>query len=304
MNTWNLHPLLKVFLTLLLVSFISILVSVPLGLLAVKFPAMLTARAGVLAVQGLTSVLIFVGGALWSAWLFAERPRTLLPMPRVKKRVLGIALAGFVCAMPSVGLVQIWNQSFQLPEAYAQLQSLIEELEESARQATEMLIGGTSVGDLLVNLLVVALIPAVGEELLFRGVIQRTLQQRYNLHAAVWITAAVFSFAHFQFLGFYPRLLLGVLLGYAAGWSGSLRTSMLLHFFNNGSLVVVYWLCNRHGMDMTTTDDTSDALLLQGIYPALALFCGTLMAARYLRLRHQTESAQTADSSDSDASNA
>ena len=177
-------------------------------------------------------------------------------------------------------------------------------MEEAARQATEIMIGGTSVGDLLVYLLVIALIPAVGEELLFRGVIQRTLQQRYNLHAAVWITAALFSFAHFQFLGFYPRLLLGVLLGYAAAWSGSLRTSMLLHFFNNGSAVVAYWLCNRHGVDMTTADEASDALLLQGIYPALALFCGTLMAARYLRIRHQTENAQTAYKSDSDATNA
>ena len=252
----------------------------------------------------MSSALIFIGGALWCAWLFAERPQIVLPTKRVKKRVLGIALAGFVCAMPLVGLVNIWNQSLQLPEAYAQLQALIEEMEEAARQATEIMIGGTSVGDLLVNLLVIALIPAVGEELLFRGVIQRTLQQRYNLHAAVWITAALFSFAHFQFLGFYPRLLLGVLLGYAAAWSGSLRTSMLLHFFNNGSAVVAYWLCNRHGVDMTTADEASDALLLQGIYPALALFCGTLMAARYLRIRHQTENAQTAYKSDSDATNA
>ena len=209
MRTWNFHPLLKVFFTLLTVFLLAFVVSVPLGIVGIWLPDFIRSRSGMLVSQALTSAVAFIVGAWYCAWLFDEQPRTLFPMGRVRKRVLGVALAGFVCALPAVNLIGIWNQNMELPAAYAELQSLIEQLEKEIQEATEIMVGGTSVGDLLVNLLVVALIPAIGEEMLFRGVIQRTLQPRYGLHAAVWITALLFGTVHFQFLGVIPRILLG-----------------------------------------------------------------------------------------------
>lgn len=100
-------------------------------------------------------------------------------------------------------------------------------------------------GGLLFNLLIIALIPAVGEELTFRGVLQQGLSRRMNPHVAIILAAAIFSFIHFQFYGFLPRMFLGILLGYMFYVSGSLWTSILMHFVNNGTAVVLYYLNDK-----------------------------------------------------------
>ena len=103
-----------------------------------------------------------------------------------------------------------------------------------------------TIGGLLLNLLVIALIPAVGEELTFRGVLQQGLVRRMKSpHLAIILSAAIFSFIHFQFYGFLPRMFLGLLLGYMFYITGSLWTSILMHFVNNGSVVVLYYLNNK-----------------------------------------------------------
>ena len=105
-------------------------------------------------------------------------------------------------------------------------------------------------GGLLLNLLIIALIPAVGEELTFRGVLQQGLMRKMNPHVAIVISAAIFSFIHFQFFGFLPRLFLGLLLGYMFYITGSLWTSILMHFVNNGTVVVLYYLNNKGSISM------------------------------------------------------
>ena len=99
-------------------------------------------------------------------------------------------------------------------------------------------------------MIVIALIPAVGEELTFRGVLQQGLTRRMNPHVAILLSSAIFSFIHFQFYGFLPRLFLGMLLGYMFYTSGALWTSMLMHFLNNGFAVVVYYLNNKGIIDV------------------------------------------------------
>jgi hypothetical protein len=97
-----------------------------------------------------------------------------------------------------------------------------------------------------VNLIIVALLAAVGEELLFRGAMQNIIiEWTKNKHTAVWITAILFSAMHAQFYGFLPRMLLGVVLGYLYIWSGSLWLSMLFHFLNNGLAVLFSYLIGK-----------------------------------------------------------
>jgi membrane protease YdiL (CAAX protease family) len=88
---------------------------------------------------------------------------------------------------------------------------------------------------------VIALIPAIGEELLFRGVIQGSIFKNTNIHVAVLLTSIIFSAFHLQFYGFLPRMVLGILLGYSLAWSGSLWLPVLIHFINNGAAVVFAW---------------------------------------------------------------
>jgi membrane protease YdiL (CAAX protease family) len=94
---------------------------------------------------------------------------------------------------------------------------------------------------LFVSFLSIAIIPAICEELVFRGVMLPLLAKiTRNIHAAVWITAMLFSLIHVQFYGFLPRMIMGALLGYFVVWSGSLWTSILAHFINNASAFFMF----------------------------------------------------------------
>ena len=133
----------------------------------------------------------------------------------------------------------------QLGGAFEKLEEYLKMLEETAAATTEKMLKVDTIGGLLLNLLIIALIPAIGEELTFRGVLQQGLTRRINPHVAIILSAAIFSFIHFQFYGFLPRMFLGILLGYMFYITGSLWTSIAMHFVNNGSAVVVYYLNNK-----------------------------------------------------------
>jgi membrane protease YdiL (CAAX protease family) len=98
-----------------------------------------------------------------------------------------------------------------------------------------------SVGGLLVNIGLIAIVPAVGEELFFRGIIQQVLQTNLKSHAAVWITAIIFSTIHFQFFGFIPRVLMGAFLGYLLVWTKNMWVPIIAHFANNAVAVLFYY---------------------------------------------------------------
>jgi membrane protease YdiL (CAAX protease family) len=115
-------------------------------------------------------------------------------------------------------------------------------MEESAKVLTERFLNTSSVGMMLVNLLVMALLPAVCEEMMFRGWLQRVLGKSVNYHTAIWVSAFVFSAIHFQFYGFIPRMLIGAALGYLYYYTGSLWAPIVAHFTNNAAAVVTAFL--------------------------------------------------------------
>ncbi len=160
------------------------------------------------------------------------------------------AIAMVFVSMPVTDLLGRWNESMKLGPAFEKIEEMIKMLEDSAEKLTEQMLTVDTVGGLFFNLIVIALIPAVGEELTFRGVLQQGLTRRMNPHIAIFLSSAIFSFIHFQFYGFLPRLFLGMLLGYMFYTSGALWTSMLMHFLNNGSAVVVYYLNNKGIIDV------------------------------------------------------
>ncbi len=113
--------------------------------------------------------------------------------------------------------------------------------EELAEQMTSLFLDPNSNVPLFVSFMSIAIIPAICEELVFRGVMLPLLSKiTRNIHAAVWITAMLFSLIHVQFYGFLPRMIMGALLGYFVIWSGSLYTSILAHFINNASAFFMF----------------------------------------------------------------
>ena len=133
-----------------------------------------------------------------------------------------------------------WNHNFTFP---GNLDKWIRETEETAAAFTRFLTTFASFPDFLFGLLVIAVLPAIGEELAFRGMIQPAVHRLTgNMHLAIWITAAFFSAFHLQFLGFIPRLMLGAVFGYLMVWSGNLWLPIIAHFANNALGVTFLYL--------------------------------------------------------------
>jgi membrane protease YdiL (CAAX protease family) len=92
-------------------------------------------------------------------------------------------------------------------------------------------------------MLMIAILPAIGEEFMFRGLIQRLLKDWLgNIHLAIFISALLFSAMHMQFYGFFPRMVLGIMFGYMFYWTGSLWIPIFAHFIQNGLVVTVTYL--------------------------------------------------------------
>ena len=147
-----------------------------------------------------------------------------------------------------------WNDSWDL----GRFGDLLRSFQEQTEGIVEQMVTVDTVGGLLANLLVVALIPAVCEEAFFRVGIQNLLQRwlsadgrkAWGVHLAIWLTAIIFSLGHGEIFSFMPRLVLGVILGYLYVYSGSVLPNMLAHFFNNALVVVLYWLVARGVLDI------------------------------------------------------
>lgn len=172
------------------------------------------------------------------------------------------AVVVMLVALPAINLLAHINQQMTLPAFLEPLEAWMKRQEETAQLLTEQFMQVTTYSGLIINLLLMALLPAVAEELTFRGVLQKLLQgtkvaeaQSCKVpHVAIWCSAILFSAIHLQFYGFLPRMLMGALFGYALAWTGSLWTPILMHFTNNAAAVVLYFISLRAGWDMKQID--------------------------------------------------
>lgn len=156
--------------------------------------------------------------------------------------------------------------------------------EALAKQLTDQLLASDRIDILLANLLVVAVIAALTEELFFRGALQRILGKALsNPHAIIWTAAALFSAFHMQFYGFLPRMILGAYFGYLLLWSRSIWLPVFAHFINNATAVVVLSNSRLKEINILTGSIASDELLPY----ALLAVCSTglFVWANYLLRR-------------------
>ncbi len=191
--------------------------------------------------QGVTAFGTFVVPPLFAAYTFSDRPSASLSLevnpswPQVGA-IFGLVLV----STPLINWMMVWNQQMQLPGSLRGVEEWMKSSEAKAAALTEAFMRMPTVSDLLINLLIIGLLPAIGEELLFRGLIQPLMKGVVrNRHIAIFLTSVLFSAMHMQFYGFLPRFALGLLLGYLVDWTGSLRLSMLLHLLINGSQVLI-----------------------------------------------------------------
>ena len=139
---------------------------------------------------------------------------------------------------PLINLLSYVNEQMVLPGFMKNIEVYFKEMEDAAAQLTEKMLVMNTTSDLIVNLIVMAVAPALCEELYFRGTLLNIFSEGRNRHAAIWIVAIIFSLIHFQMYGFIPRMILGALLGYLMMWSGSIWVPVIAHFTNNAMAVI------------------------------------------------------------------
>jgi membrane protease YdiL (CAAX protease family) len=197
--------------------------------------------------QFFQSLGMFVIPPFILAYLWSKEPLGYL---RINRNPSGeyvlFAVIVMLVAIPAINLLGELNHAIPFPDSLSSLENYLIDMEKRAEDLTIRMLDVNSVGGLLVNIGLIAIIPAVGEELFFRGIIQQVLQTNLKSHAAVWITAIVFSTIHFQFFGFIPRMLMGAFLGYLLVWTKNMWVPIIAHFANNAVAVLFYYF-NEEG---------------------------------------------------------
>lgn len=171
----------------------------------------------------------------------------------VKKSPISIiqyayVFAAMLCFIPMMGLIGNWNESMQLPASLQGLQEWMRESEDSAAAMTKLIVEESTWSGLILNLVILAVIPAIGEELIFRGCLQNIFGSWIlNKHVVIWVVAIIFSAFHLQFFGFLPRLILGAFFGYLYVWSKNIYLPIFGHFVNNASATITAFYYSRKG---------------------------------------------------------
>lgn len=193
--------------------------------------------------QVISQLGLFILPALAFAHLYNRKPFAYLRLStRFKFNTLFMAILVIAAAIPFVNYLVVWNEGMSLPESLGGIERWMRNMETQASRMTEAFLKVNTPLGLAVNLLIIAVLAALGEELLFRGVLLRIFSDSFkNVHVAILVSAILFSAFHGQFFGFVPRAVLGILFGYIFILTGSLWIPILLHLlFNAVSVVIAY----------------------------------------------------------------
>lgn len=234
--------------------------------------------------QILQAIYLFIVPAILAAWLFSDNMFNYLKADRKTSGIsLFMVLLSLFIAVPMLNMIAELNSRLDLPGWLDGLEVKIRAMEDNAGRLTELFLLSNSMGDLAVNFLMIAILPALGEEFLFRGVLQRLFTEwTKNSHVGIVLTAFLFSFIHFQFYGFIPRILLGLYFGYLMFWTGSIWVPVAGHLVNNGMAVIFYHFSAKPvgetALDIVGTGNTSNYLLYLSVF-----FTSVLVGMIYLR---------------------
>lgn len=222
-------------------------------------------------IQAAQAIGMFILPALFAVWMFQRNPLSFMAMnTKPSTAALGVVVAFLVLSLPAMNWLVEWNKSIELPAALSGVEQYMKATEQAAEKAIELLTGGTSWGSLICMIFVIGFLAGLSEEMFFRGAMLRFMSPTWKEnHVAVWVVAIVFSAIHLQFYGFFPRLVLGVWLGYLLVWTRNLWVPIISHTLNNSMVVVFTFMANRGIIEESALDNFGIAP--QGQIPWLAI---------------------------------
>lgn len=266
------HPLMHLLCMLALMLAMSLLSSL-IYLLLESCGVDVAQGVGMSLWQALSQLLVFLLPVVLTACIYYRGREGAFLGLDFSGRAWGRAVAGVVTLLlmvPAIDWLTAWNDGWQL----GTLGEYMRKVQEKSEATMAVLLGGTSGADLALNLVAVALVPALCEEVFFRAGVQNLLRRwwgpRAGMHLAVVATAALFSLVHLEIYAFVPRFVHGLLLGYLYFYGGSLVVNVAAHFVNNAVIVLLYWL---HANGLSAVDPVQPFAV-----PWLVTLCCTLAA--------------------------
>ncbi len=260
-----------------------------------------SSRAGYLCQSAVQALLAFAGTAAVVAKFVSRRPAGFLGLTQsVTWRPFVGVLIVYALAMPFLNQLIYYNSLMTLPEALAPLENYMRQMEEMNGKVVATVLAGDSIWVLLSGILVIGVLTGFGEEMLFRGALQRSLDIYPPMRQwAIWISAVIFSAVHLQFFGFFPRLLLGAFFGYLLYSSGSLWPGVFAHALNNSIVVVATWLSERGVIegDADSWGVVRDGFPIWGVVSLAALVIFFIFGYRYFFVARQAAKCESIDSS-------
>jgi hypothetical protein len=234
------------------------------------------------------SVSLFIVPSLLVACLLYDHPVQVLcldrPVPLFP--VLLVILLVFLIN-PFINFMNGLNSQLHLPEWLEGLETWMRNAEDTAAKLTDAFLKVDTLWGLAFNVFMIAVLPALGEELIFRGVIQKIMtEMTRSQHWGIWIAAAFFSALHMQFFGFIPRMLLGAMFGYLLVWSGSLWLPILAHFVNNAMAIIAMYFIDK-GLINSSVEDFGSGL--ENWFYALPSLVISVMILMILRSKYKTK---------------
>lgn len=194
--------------------------------------------------QIVNQIGIFILPSIFFSYLVSNTSIKYLSLNKIP-RLISILIGGLIIytILPFNNYLDELNRQVSLPDFLSGVEEWMKEKENQTKELTELFLNTHTISGLLINIIIVAMLPAIAEELLFRGILLKLLSNlTRNIHVGVLLSAIIFSAIHFQFYGFLPRMMLGVILGYLFVFTGNLWVPIFVHFLNNASSAIVYYL--------------------------------------------------------------
>jgi uncharacterized protein len=218
--------------------------------------------------QVIQSIGFFILPAILAGWFFEGNAVKYLKVNKSSSvKIFSVTIFIMVVSVPAINWIISVNEMMKLPAVFHDIEQWMKDTEDQAAQLTNAFLNTETIGGLAINLFMIALLPAIGEEMLFRGILQRLFSEWFrNIHVAIFFTSFIFAAIHLQFYGFLPRMLLGAFFGYLFWWSGSLWLPIFAHFLNNGAAVIVSYLASRNivSQDYENFGSTDNIFLIAG----------------------------------------
>jgi membrane protease YdiL (CAAX protease family) len=197
--------------------------------------------------QVLQSVGLFVIPPFIIAWLYHGDIQEYLYLNKnTRLQNYLLAALSLLFVIPFINFLGAINSQMSFPDSLSGIEIWMRSMEDSAKILVEKFMQVDGISGLLFNVFMIAVIPALGEELMFRGVVQKIfVGWTRNHHWGIWISAFLFSAMHMQFYGFLPRMALGAMFGYLLVWTGTMWIPILAHFVNNLMGVLGYFMIHK-----------------------------------------------------------